>query len=205
VRRVGIKAGVDTGSIVGAAGALLDEQPRRELSMTELAERIGIRTPTLYHHVGGLAQLRHAVRLATLDALSAQLRRAVEAAEPKDKLLALMRAYRRFATEHAGTYPLTVRAPERDDPAQVALDTALLDTLRDALAPYHLPAGVFVTTARGLRSFVHGFVSLETAGGFGLPDDIDASFECLIASVAVQLSTVAEGRPPRRPIGLSSA
>ncbi len=203
MRTVGIKAGVDNVSIVSAASALLDEQPQRELSMTELAERIGIRTPTLYHHVGGLAQLRHAVRLATLDALSAQLRRAVDDATAKGKLAALMRAYRRFATEHAGTYPLTVRAPERDDPAQVALDTAILDTVRDALAPYHLPAGTFVTTARGLRSFVHGFVSLEAAGGFGLPDDIDASFECLVSSVAVQLSKLAEGRRPRRSLDLA--
>jgi hypothetical protein len=38
VRTVGIKAGVDSVSIVGAASALLDEQPQRELNMTDLAE-----------------------------------------------------------------------------------------------------------------------------------------------------------------------
>ena len=27
--------------------------------------------------------------------------------------------------------------------------------------------------ARGLRSLMHGFVSLETGGGFGLPLDVD--------------------------------
>ena len=33
---------------------------------------------------------------------------------------------------------------------------------------------------RGLRSMVHGFLSLEMAGGFGLPVDLDASFHWLI-------------------------
>jgi hypothetical protein len=129
-----------------------------------------------------------------LDALSAQLRRAVDDAGPKGKLTALMRAYRRFATEHAGTYALTVRAPERDDPAQADRDRTILDVVRDALAAYRLPAGSFVTTTRGLRSFVHGFVSLESAGGFGLPDDVDASFECLISSITAHLSTLASPR-----------
>jgi hypothetical protein len=27
---------------------------------------------------------------------------------------------------------------------------------------------------------LHGFVSLEASGGFGLPDDVDESFETLI-------------------------
>ena len=33
---------------------------------------------------------------------------------------------------------------------------------------------------RSLRSIVHGFSSLEVAGGFGMPVDLDASFHWLI-------------------------
>ncbi len=33
---------------------------------------------------------------------------------------------------------------------------------------------------RGLRSIVHGFVSLEMTGGFGMPVGLDASFNWLI-------------------------
>ena len=33
---------------------------------------------------------------------------------------------------------------------------------------------------RTVRSALHGFVSLEASGGFGLPDDVDASFETLV-------------------------
>jgi hypothetical protein len=33
---------------------------------------------------------------------------------------------------------------------------------------------------RVIRAALHGFVSLEAGGGFGLPLDLDASFELLI-------------------------
>jgi hypothetical protein len=33
---------------------------------------------------------------------------------------------------------------------------------------------------RGLRSLVHGFATLEVAGGFGMPLDIDESFRRLV-------------------------
>ena len=33
---------------------------------------------------------------------------------------------------------------------------------------------------RGLRSLLHGFVSLEMGGGFGLPLDLDESFQQMV-------------------------
>lgn len=36
---------------------------------------------------------------------------------------------------------------------------------------------------RALRSALHGFVSLEAAGGFGLPRDVDRSFSRLVTAV----------------------
>ena len=33
---------------------------------------------------------------------------------------------------------------------------------------------------RGLRSALHGFVDLEITGGFGLPEDVEASFALLV-------------------------
>jgi hypothetical protein len=43
-----------------------------------------------------------------------------------------------------------------------------------------LPQREAVPLIRTVRSALHGFLSLEASGGFGLPDDIDESFETLI-------------------------
>ena len=33
---------------------------------------------------------------------------------------------------------------------------------------------------RGFRSILHGFASIESSGGFGLPLDLDVSFKMLV-------------------------
>jgi hypothetical protein len=44
---------------------------------------------------------------------------------------------------------------------------------------------------RGLRSLVHGFASLEIAGGFGLPLDCDESFRRLVEILILGLQRLA--------------
>jgi hypothetical protein len=46
-----------------------------------------------------------------------------------------------------------------------------------------------VHAARAFRSAVHGFVVLEAAGGFGIPVDLDDSFDRLLATLAGGLAT----------------
>ncbi len=41
-----------------------------------------------------------------------------------------------------------------------------------------------IHAARTIRAALHGFVSLEIMGGFGLDVDIDQSFEWLVESLA---------------------
>jgi AcrR family transcriptional regulator len=48
------------------------------------------------------------------------------------------------------------------------------------LLPFGLEGVEAVHAVRGLRSLVHGFATLEVAGGFGLPLDCDESFRRLV-------------------------
>jgi Tetracyclin repressor-like, C-terminal domain len=41
---------------------------------------------------------------------------------------------------------------------------------------------------RAVRSGVHGFAELEIAGGFGIPLDVDKSFDWLVAALRAGLS-----------------
>jgi hypothetical protein len=56
----------------------------------------------------------------------------------------------------------------------------VVDVVRAVLAPYRLSEEDAIHAIRGLRSIVHGFISLEVGGGFGMPIDQDASFHWLI-------------------------
>jgi hypothetical protein len=52
-------------------------------------------------------------------------------------------------------------------------------TLFAVLRGYGLDGDDAVDATRALRSALHGFVSLEQAGGFGLPVDVDRSYDQL--------------------------
>ena len=47
-----------------------------------------------------------------------------------------------------------------------------------------------IHAARAFRSTVHGFATLEVAGGFGLPQDCDESFRRLVNALAAGIEEV---------------
>lgn len=52
----------------------------------------------------------------------------------------------------------------------------------DALSGYGLRGDDALHAVRGLRSVIHGFAALESAGGFGLALDPDESFRRLVTA-----------------------
>jgi len=58
------RAGLTGAEVVASAAGLADEAGFASVTMGLLAGRLGVRPPSLYKHVDGLADLRH--RLATL-------------------------------------------------------------------------------------------------------------------------------------------
>jgi hypothetical protein len=59
----------------------------------------------------------------------------------------------------------------------------------DVMAGYGLRDGDAVDAIRALRAALHGFVTLEGGGGFGLPIDIDRSFERLVSGLTTAFAT----------------
>ena len=57
------------------------------------------------------------------------------------------------------------------------------------LRGYGLDGDDAVDATRALRSALHGFVSLEQAGGFGLPVDVDRSYDQLVLALDLALSS----------------
>ena len=174
------RAGLDQASVVEAAVKLIDEEGIEQLSLGRLAERLGVRTPSLYNHVAGLPGLKHDLTLYCLHDLLDLILRTTVGKSRAEAIFALANAYRAYAREAPGRYALTVQAPDPGDQEVQALAQQLVDVVRAVLAPYRLSEEDAIHAIRGLRSIVHGFISLEVAGGFAMPVDLDASFHWLI-------------------------
>jgi AcrR family transcriptional regulator len=174
------RAGLDQATVVEAAARLVDEEGIEQLTLGRLAERLGVRTPSLYNHVAGLPGLKHELALYYLHDLLERLLRATIGKSRAEAIFALADAYRAYAREAPGRYALTQQAPDPSDEELQAMAQQIVDVVQAVLAPYRLSEEEAIHAIRSLRSMVHGFSSLEVAGGFGMPVDLDASFHWLI-------------------------
>lgn len=101
----------------------------------------------------------------------------------------MSRACRAWALAHPGRYTATVRAPEPGDVEHTAASNAILSVAVAVLAGYDLVGDDAVDAVRALRATLHGFITLEQAGGFGLPADVERSFDRLVAGLSTTLTT----------------
>lgn len=175
------RRGLGRAAVVDAAAALADAEGLEQLTLARVAERLGIRTPSLYHHVAGLEGLRRELALLGLRELARRLERAAVGKAGEAALVALAEAYRAFARERPGLYAATLRAPDPADAELGAAAQEVLAVLLAVLAGLGLAGDDALHAIRGLRSLLHGFAALEAAGGFGMPLDLDESFRRLLA------------------------
>lgn len=178
------RAGLTPDLVVAHAGQLADRDGYDALTLATLAGRLGIQVPSLYKHVRSLADLQRRLRLAGLRELDGTLRNAAVGRAGTEALLAIGHAYRRYAREHPGHYAAGLRAPGPADDEQVApVASRLTELVLAVVRGYGLEGDAALHAVRGVRAALHGFVALERAGGFGLPQDVDTSFDQLLGTL----------------------
>lgn len=175
------RAGLDAQAVVDAAAELADTEGLEAVSLTVLAERLGIRTPSLYAHVDGLADLRRRLSARGSMELAAAVRSAAAGRARFDALRAVAHTYRAYAQAHPGTYAAMQRAPERESGEDAGAARELIEVIVAVLAGYGLAGNDAIHAVRMVRATLHGFVSLEALGGFRIAISLDDTFERLVA------------------------
>ena len=177
------RAALDKVKIVNAAVELLNSEGSEALSLTRLAEHLGVRTPSLYNHIDGLPGLQHELALLNMRSLGARLESAAIAKSGSQALRAVAQAYRAYIKENPGLYLTSLRAARTETPADPELQSAedrVVEIGLAVVASFGLEGEEALHAVRGLRSVIHGFATLEVAGGFGLPLACDESYRRLV-------------------------
>jgi AcrR family transcriptional regulator len=182
------RAGLDRARVVGAAADIADAEGRDAVTLARVAAAFGVKSPSLYNHVAGRDDLLRGVALLGLSEIAAALREGAIGRSGAEGLLATAGAYRAYVLEHPGRYAAAaIAAPDPGDADMLAAAAAVLDVLRGVLRSWSLDEEETIHALRAFRSAIHGFASLEAAGGFGIPVDLDASFERLVHTLAAGL------------------
>jgi len=174
------RAGLTSQRVVEQAAAVADETGLERLTLAAVAARFGVTIPSLYKHVHGLDGLQRDLAVLAVRELTAALSRAAVGRAGSDALRAVAHAYRQYAKAHPGSYAASVRAPAPDDTEHQAVGADAVAVIAAVLAGYGITGLAATDAIRGLRAAMHGFVALEGAGGFGLPQSVDASYARLV-------------------------
>ena len=188
---MGRKLGLTLTDVVGAAAAVADESGIAAATPTAVAQRLGIATPSLYNHVSGVAQLRRLLALEGARLLGECFVQAATDHTGVDALRAAAYGYRDFAAEHRGLYEALLPAPRADQDEELAKAMAEpVAVLGEVLQGLGAKPEEVVHLVRSLRSALHGFVTLERDHGFGLPVNIDASFDAMVEIVVAGIAKI---------------
>jgi AcrR family transcriptional regulator len=178
------RAGLTGDDVVAAAAGLIDEIGYQELTMGLLAQRLGVRAPSLYKHVEGLADLQHRLATLAMTELGEAVRDAMQGRAGIDALRALLIATRAYVTAHPGRYTATVGAAFTgpDDPLLTA-SARVLASIAAVLRGYGVGDDEMDHAIRTIRCTIHGFAALQASDGFQWSGDPDESFDWMIRFV----------------------
>jgi len=178
------RAGLAPASVTEAGAELADDVGLAHLSMNLLAERLGVKAPSLYKHVTSQADLVHRIAVLAATELGDAIRDAIQGRAGSEALAAAAQAMRKYVREHPGRYAALnqVRATGPDDPFIPASNRAL-SSLAATLDGYGLDPHREIHALRMVRSMLHGFSTLEVADAFQLDTAIDDSFAWMVTFI----------------------
>lgn len=171
---------LDLNIILETASEIADKEGITKVTLASLAEKLEIRTPSLYNHLDGLPGLRKKLAIYGLDKLNYDLTNSAVGKSGDDAIRAVSEAYINFARLHPGLYEATFLAPDIKEPDMEKSSKQIVDLCVKILGYYNLKNEEAIHITRGLRSILHGFASIEQKGGFGLALDTDESFNIII-------------------------
>lgn len=188
------RAGVTIQRITDEALLIADERGLEQVTLAAIAERLGVRVPSLYKHVGGLSEVQDLLAEASRIELAGAMEQATVGRSGPQAIASLASAVRLWALAHPGRYASTVtghRPGTEPGPGMQRATTVFLRIVANGQAD---TSDDVVTRARALRSAIHGFVDLELRGGFGLPTNVEDSFRWLVEGLGTLIgATTDEG------------
>jgi AcrR family transcriptional regulator len=181
---VGRKVGISRDDVVAAAATAADRLGIEALTLSGVAQVLGVRPPSLYAHVDGLPGLRRLLALRGAEVLRAELEEAVAGADGVEALERAGRTMRSMMLRHPGLYGAGLPAARADeDPELYEAQRAAAQPVVEAATTAGLVGDDAVHAVRALRAAVHGFVLLERDGGFAQPAPVQESFTVLLRAV----------------------
>jgi AcrR family transcriptional regulator len=169
------RVGLDRNKIVEAAIELANNMGIEQVTIAALAKNLDVRPPSLYNHFASLTEIRMQIAKEGMKKLEDTLIRSVAGKSGEEALLTFAKQYLDFANQNPGLYEATIQPMSVPDKMVEETSKNMIALLIQLLSSFSLEEHEALHLVRGLRSIVHGFSSLQRAGGFQMDFDVEDS------------------------------
>jgi AcrR family transcriptional regulator len=161
--------------IIAAGRELLEAGGLDAVTMQAVAERVGVRAPSLYKRLPNRGALLGAIGDAILNEVAAILAPLALRPSPAPALRAMAAAVRSYAHAHPRSYELLfMNLPEESRPTAELNASASAPLL--GMTARLVGDDDALEAARLLTAFTNGFISMELNGAFRLGGEPDRAF-----------------------------
>ena len=182
-----MKAGLDKDIILKTAADLADAEGIANVTLKALAEKLGVKPPSLYKHINGLEELKKALMLYGWKSLEKKVTRAAVGKSKEDAIRAIFYAYRDYVKEHPGVFEAMQWYNMYQSEENLQATEEVVAVLFQVLSAYDLQEEQKVHIVRMFRVFLQGFLMVEIHGGFGnlasITESFDFSLEILLNGI----------------------
>jgi len=181
-------AKIDKQTIIQAAANLANKDGLEKVTLKELAEIFGIRSPSLYNHIQGLDELRNSLMFYGWAQLGDDIAMSAVGKSGDDAVRAMCKSYRDYSTVNPGVFEAMMWYNQHSSQEAAQTTVGLTKLISLVLSAYNLKEDEKIHTSRMFRSFLQGFCSIANNNSFADPISVDESFdfavELLIGSLA---------------------
>lgn len=167
-------------TVIKAAADLADREGFEKVTLSAVADKLKVRTPSLYNHVEGLPGLKKELACYAIKQMKEEMVKAAIGRSGREALFAIGISYVSFARRCPGLYKATMGAPDPKDLDIQKAEEETVSLLLRVLEGSGLDQKSALHRVRGLRSMVHGFASLELNQGFSMDLDRDESLRDML-------------------------
>ena len=186
------KPAIDQELIVDTALSLIKGEGLDAVSLSRVAEELGVTQPALYHHLDGVVDLWRLIGLRSRAMLAERLRHACMGRSGYAALEAVSHAWLDFATDQPGLYHADDRYPCAGDPEVEAAVAEVVGILEAALRSFGLGEDDQRSAALTLRNALHGHCTFQLRDGHPLPFAATAAAEQMIVFLGAGFAAVGQ-------------
>lgn len=168
--------GLDKKVILDTATRMADEEGIANVTLKSLAEKLGVKSPSLYKHISGLDELNKELMLYGWNLLEKEIMKATIGKAKDDAIIAFCYTFRNFVASHRGLFEAMQWYNMYQTNEYLQATEGLVSVLFQVLDAYDLMEEQKVHVVRMLRGFLQGFSTIESHNGFGNPLSIEDTF-----------------------------